>query len=68
MAFASLANMSEEQEVAARYRGYAEKLRAIAKTDRIEQTRRALLSVAKNYERMAEMIEAIDRTNKLRES
>lgn len=55
--------MSVEIETALRYRTHAEELRTIAETDGHHQTQRVLLSIAGDYDRMAETFEQIDRTN-----
>jgi hypothetical protein len=55
--------MSLEIETALRYRTHAEELRTIAETDAHFQTQRVLLSIAKDYDRMAETFEQIERTN-----
>ena len=56
--------MSEELDTARRYRHRAEELRVIADDDGSLQTRLTLKQIAADYERMAETLEAIDRTNK----
>ena len=56
--------MSEELETALRYRVHAKKLRVIAETQYNQETRDRLLGIAKDYEHMADTLEAIDRTNK----
>ena len=55
---------TSEAQMARRYRDHAQSLRAMAECDVHEPTRNALLSVAKNYDEMAETYDAIDRTNK----
>ncbi len=55
--------MSLEMETAVRYRTHAEELRVIAESDGHFQTQRMLLSIAQDYDRMAETFEQIDRTN-----
>jgi hypothetical protein len=55
--------MTLEMEAAVRYRTHAEELRVIAESDGHFQTQRILLSIAKDYDRMAETFEQIDRTN-----
>ena len=55
--------MSLEMEAALRYRTHAEELRVIAESDGHFQTQRVLLGIAKDYDRMAERFEQIDRTN-----
>ena len=50
-------------EAALRYRTHAEELRVIAESDGHFQTQRVLLNIAKDYDRMAETFEQIDRTN-----
>ena len=56
--------MSEELDTAARYRQRAEELRTIAREESSAETRSTLSQIAADYERMAETLEAIDRTNK----
>jgi hypothetical protein len=56
--------MSEELDTAKRYRQRAEELRTIAADDEGIRNREALLKIAKDYEQMAETLEAIDRTNR----
>jgi hypothetical protein len=55
--------MSAETETAKRYRRHAEQIRTIAQGRSQEQTRQALLNVARDYERMADTLLAIDKTN-----
>jgi len=52
--------MSEELDTARRYRLHAEELRSIAEGMEPEIGREAVLEVAKDYERMAKSLEAID--------
>jgi len=55
--------MSEELDTAVRYRLHAEELRTIA-ADRLSQENRdTLMSLAEDYEHMADTLEAIDKTN-----
>ena len=56
--------MSTETALAANYRVRAEELRTLAEADRMIETRKMLLRVARDYEQMAESLEAIDRTNR----
>jgi hypothetical protein len=56
--------MSEETETALRYRKHAEELRAIAASALDPKTQTVLLSIACDYEHMAESMDAIDRTNR----
>jgi hypothetical protein len=56
--------MSEELDTARRYRQRAEELRIIAEEEIGLQTRLTLRNIAADYERMAETLEAIDRTNR----
>jgi hypothetical protein len=56
--------MSYESDTAQRYRAHAEQLRAIAKADNLEETKRILTNVADDYDRMASALEAIDQTNR----
>lgn len=55
--------MTLEAEAATRYRTHAEELRVIAESDGHFQTQRMLLSIANDYDRMAETFEQIERTN-----
>ena len=55
--------MTLEMEAAVRYRTHAEELRVIAESDGHFHTQRVLLSIAKDYDRLAETFEQIDRTN-----
>ena len=50
-------------ETATRYRTHAEELRVIAKCDGHFHTQRVLLSIASDYDRMAETFELIENTN-----
>jgi len=56
--------MSNELHAATRYRQYAEELRTIAADYESRPNRDALLKLAKNYEQMANTMDAIDTTNK----
>ena len=56
--------MSEELDTARRYRLRAEELKIIAEDESAQQTRLTLRQIADDYERMAETLEAIDRTNR----
>lgn len=55
--------MTLEMETATRYRTHAEELRVIAESDGHFQTQRVLLSIASDYDRMAETFEQIEHTN-----
>lgn len=55
--------MSEETDTAFRYRQHAEELRAIAGDAKDRDMKRILMSIAVDYEHMADSMEAIDRTN-----
>ena len=55
--------MSQEAEIATRYRAHAKDLRTIADASMHLQTRRTLLNVAADYDRMAETLDAIGRAN-----
>lgn len=55
--------MSTETDIAASYLVRAEELRTIADMERTVEIRKILESVARDYEQMAETMEAIDRTN-----
>jgi hypothetical protein len=60
-------DVREELERAERYRSRAEKLRLLAQSVRAQEVRRALLGVARDYDNMAEMIEASEaKTNRAR--
>jgi len=56
----SARDVGEELERAARYRSRAEKLRLLAQNVDAQAIRRALLSVADDYEDMAKIIEAAE--------
>ncbi len=56
--------MSYEAKAAIRYREHAEELRVIADGDMYEATKRLLLHVAKDYEAMADTMDAIERAHK----
>jgi hypothetical protein len=56
--------MSREEQLARSYRIRAEELRTIADMDDHIHTREVLMRVAKDYDRMAENMEAIERSNK----
>ena len=51
--------MRQENEVARRYRLFAEELRSIADMDRDHTTSQKLLGVARDYDRMAASMDAI---------
>ena len=55
--------MTEETDAAAQYRHHAEELRAIATEAFDPKTKKALLKIAADYDRMAESMDAIDQTN-----
>jgi hypothetical protein len=55
---------SEELLLAARYRTHAEELRVIAESDRDRTSSRMLLRIAVDYDRMASILEEIDKTNR----
>jgi hypothetical protein len=55
--------MSEELNTARRYRQRAEELKIIAEDESVHRTRLTLQRIATDYERMAETLEAIDRSN-----
>jgi predicted kinase len=57
--------VSEELEAAQRYRMHAEELRAIAADSHDPKNRDVLLQIAQDYDRMAESLQSIDRTNKV---
>jgi hypothetical protein len=58
--------VSDELEKALRFRNYAEELRLIAGDKSSAESRRALLQIASHYDRMANTLEALDRSkNKL---
>ena len=52
--------MGAELETARRYLLHAEELRAIAENMEADKSRDVVLEVAKDYERMAKSLEAID--------
>jgi len=52
--------MSFEADLARSYRERADKLRAIADQDNLEETRRMLLRVAGEYDSMAKNMEALE--------
>ena len=56
--------MSEELKLAQGYRLRAEALRTLADMDDNRKTSDALKGVAKDYERIVETLELIDRTNR----
>ena len=56
--------MSEELRTAARYRLHGEELRVIAADKTALINREILLGLAVDYDRMADTMEAIDKTNK----
>ena len=56
--------MSSELDTANRYRQRAEELRIIAQDDSSKETSSTLAKIADDYDRMADTLEAIDRTNK----
>ena len=56
--------MSEELDTAQRYRVRAEELRKIAADDLTHSNREALEKIARDYERMARTLEAIDLSNR----
>jgi hypothetical protein len=56
--------MGAELEAAKRYREHAEELRVIAESSKDNVTRKTLLGVAEDYERMARTREKIDRSDK----
>jgi hypothetical protein len=58
--------MSEELETAKRYRQHAEELRIIAADEANRESRSALERIAKDYENLANTMEAIDKTNRAR--
>ena len=57
--------MSEEEKLARSYRLRGEELRTLADLDRNRRTREMLLEVASDYERMAQSLDGIDRTNRV---
>jgi len=57
--------MSIETETAQRYRVRAEEVRTIASDDHNLVTHDALMKIAADYERMANTLDAIDRTNQV---
>lgn len=59
--------MSYESELAARYRAHAGELRTIADDDGLEETRRMLMGVAAQYEKMARIMDELDLIHKRRQ-
>jgi hypothetical protein len=60
--------VGEESERATRYRDRSDELKRLAQTTRSHRIRRALLDVAKDYDKIAEMIEAAEtKATELRE-
>jgi hypothetical protein len=57
--------MSYETDAAIRYRAHAEELRAIAETEGLVETRRTLIHIARDYERIAHQLESIDISNRM---
>jgi hypothetical protein len=55
-------DMSFELDSARRYRNYAEELRTIAEKDQYYPTKKTLLQVALDYERMASAMETMAQT------
>lgn len=60
--------MSYESELAARYRIHAVELRAIANDDGLEETRRMLVGVAAQYEKMARIMGELDLIHRTRQT
>jgi hypothetical protein len=56
--------MGYESETAKRYHEHAEELRVIAHESDHEKTRKTLLSIARDYDRMASTLVEIDETNR----
>ena len=56
--------MSEDIQRAIRYRNYAEELRLIAADKATPENRQRLISAAEDYDRMADSLEAVDRTKR----
>jgi hypothetical protein len=56
--------VSEELDIGTRYRQRAEELRMIAADEEVASTRKILLAIAADYERMADTTEVIDKTNR----
>ena len=57
--------MSYETEAAVRYRAHAEELRTIAEAEGLVETRRTLIDIARDYERMALQLESVDLSNRV---
>ena len=57
--------MSYEAEAAIRYRAHAEQLRSIAATEGLVESRRTLIHIARDYERIALRLESVDLSNRL---
>jgi len=56
--------MSQDTDTAVRYLQHAAELRVIAASKQSTVNREALLGIAKDYERMAASLEAIEASNK----
>ena len=56
--------MTAETALAASYRVRAEELRTLADADTMIETRKMLIRIARDYEQMADSLEAIDRSNR----
>lgn len=56
--------MTAETALAASYRVRAEQLRTLADADTMVETRKMLIRIARDYEQMADSLEAIDRSNR----
>jgi len=54
--------MDDDLNLALRYRNYAEELRTIAEKDQYYPTKKTLLQVALDYERMASAMETMAQT------
>jgi hypothetical protein len=56
--------MTEETRIANRYRRHAEELRVIAESDRNMPTHDTLMRIAADYEKMAETMSELDKSNR----
>jgi hypothetical protein len=56
--------MGYETDTAKRYQEHAEELRVIANESDHEKTRRTLISIARDYDKMASTLMEIDHTNR----
>jgi hypothetical protein len=57
--------MNKELELAARYRHHARNLLAAAQFDLVEKTRLTLVRIANDFEKFADDLEGVDKTNRM---